>query len=76
MGKLFRKKKDEVTLSPDAASQMLSNVFEACDYEANKVPLEVLRSYSNYRRERPLLQPAIILVLALPCCRCCSAPRR
>ena len=65
MGKLFRKKKDEVTLSPDAASQMLSNVFEACDYEANKVPLEVLRSYSNYRRERHLLQKAIILVVAL-----------
>ena len=65
MGKLFRKKKDEVTLSPDAASQMLSNVFEACDYEANRVPLEVLQSYSNYRRERHLLQKAIILVVAL-----------
>ena len=65
MGKLFRKKKDEVTLSPDAASQMLSNVFEACDYEANRVPLEVLRSYSNYRRERHLLQKGIILVVAL-----------
>ena len=36
VGKLFQKKKDEVTLSPDAASQMLSNVFEACDYEANR----------------------------------------
>ena len=65
MGKLFQKKKDEVTLSPDAASQMLSNVFEACDYEANRVPLEVLQSYSNYRRERHLLQKAIILVVAL-----------
>ena len=43
---------------------MLSNVFEACDYEANKVPLEVLRSYSNYRRERHLLQKGIILVVA------------
>ena len=65
MGKLFQKKKDEVTLSPDAASQMLSNVFEACDYEANRVPLEVLQSYSNYRRERHLLQKGIILVVAL-----------
>ena len=65
MGKLFRKKKDEVTLSPDAASQMLSNVFEACDYEANRVPLEVLQSYSNYRRERHLLQKGIIMVVAL-----------
>ena len=65
MGKLFHKKKDEVTLSPDAASQMLSNVFEACDYEANRVPLEVLQSYSNYRRERHLLQKGIILVVAL-----------
>ena len=65
MGKLFHKKKDEVTLSPDAASQMLSNVFEACDYEANRVPLEVLQSYSNYRRERHLLQKGIIVVVAL-----------
>ena len=65
VGKLFHKKKDEVTLSPDAASQMLSNVFEACDYEANRVPLEVLQSYSNYRRERHLLQKGIIVVVAL-----------
>ena len=65
MGKLFHKKKDEVKLSPDAASQMLSNVFEACDYEANRVPLEVLESYSNYRRERHLLQKCIIVVVAL-----------
>ena len=65
MGKLFRGKKDEVSLSPDAASQMLSNVFEACDQEANRVPLEVLQSYSNYRRERHLLQKGIILVVAL-----------
>ena len=65
MGKLFHKKKDEVTLSPDSASQMLSNVFEACDYEANRVPLEVLQSYSNYRRERHLLQKGIIVVVAL-----------
>ena len=66
MGKLFRKKKDEVTLSPDAASQMLSNVFEACDYEANRVPLEVLQSYSNYRRERHLLQRHPFLHLEKP----------
>ena len=65
MGKLFHKKVDEVTLSPDAASQMLSNVFEACDYEANRVPMEVLQSYSNYRRERHLLQKGIIIVVAL-----------
>lgn len=65
MGKLFRRKKDEITLSPDAASQMLSNVFAACELEANHVPIEVLQSYSNYRRERHLLQKGIILVVAL-----------
>ena len=65
MGKLFHKNKDRVTLSPDAASQMLSNVFEACNYQANRVPLEVLQSYSNYRRERYLLQKGIILMVAL-----------
>ena len=36
-------------LDPQIASQMLSNIFDACEIEQNSVPLEVLTSYSNYR---------------------------
>lgn len=62
---IFKKKSKDTGLSPEAASQMLSNVFEACDYEANRVPLEVLESYSHYRKERHLLQKGILVVVAL-----------
>ena len=52
-------------LSREVADQMLSNVFEACDFEPNRVPLEVLQSYSHYRRERHILQKCIIVLVAL-----------
>ena len=52
-------------LSKETADQMLSNVFEACDFEPNRVPLEVLQSYSHYRRERHILQKCIIVLVAL-----------
>lgn len=65
MGIFKKNKQPEVTLSQETASQMLSNVFEACDYEANRVPLEVLQSYSHYRRERHLLQKGIILIVVV-----------
>lgn len=60
-----KNKQAEPTLSQEAAGQMLSNVFEACDFEANRVPLEVLQSYSHYRRERNILQKAIIVLVVL-----------
>lgn len=60
-----RKESPDPVLSQEAAGQMLSNVFEACDYEANRVPLEVLQSYSHYRRERHLLQKCIIVLVVL-----------
>lgn len=60
-----KKKQTEPTLSQEAAGQMLNNVFEACDFEANRVPLEVLQSYSHYRRERNILQKAIIVLVVL-----------
>ena len=47
-------------LDPQIASQMLSNIFDACDFEKNSVPLEVLTSYSNYRKERFLFQKFIL----------------
>ncbi len=62
---LFGKKKKEVPLSPEVAEQMLSNVFAACEYEGNRVPLETLLSYSNYRRERHLLQKVVIVAVLI-----------
>ena len=61
----FHSKKD-MQLDPQVASQMLSNIFDACDIEQNSVPLEVLTSYSNYRKERYTFQKftiAIIMIL-------------
>ena len=60
----FRKKPD-VTLSADTANQMLSNIFEACDQEANQVSIDVLQSYSHYRKEKHILQKIIIILLLL-----------
>jgi len=45
------------------AEQMLLNVFTACRREPNSVPLEVLTSYSNYRKERYSMQRAVIIVV-------------
>ena len=58
-----RNKMDVPPLSKEVADQMLSNVFEACDFEPNRVPLEVLQSYSHYRRERHILQKCIIVLV-------------
>lgn len=55
----------DMQLDPQVASQMLSNIFDACDIEANTVPLEVLTSYSNYRKERFLTQKIILAILLL-----------
>lgn len=55
--------KNQTPLTQEVAEQMLSNVFAACEYEGNRVPLEVLLSYSHYRRERYLLQKIIIILV-------------
>lgn len=59
MLKYFNKEKN-MQLDPQVASQMLSNIFDACDIEQNSVPLEVLTSYSNYRKERFLFQKFVL----------------
>lgn len=61
---ILPKKNKEAVLSQETAQQMLSNVFEACEYQENTIPLEVLQSYSHYRRERHLLQRIVILLVA------------
>ena len=60
----FNNEKD-MQLDPQVASQMLSNIFDACDIEKNSVPLEVLTSYSNYRKERFLFQKFILAVVMI-----------
>lgn len=57
--------------STQVANQMLDNVFSACGQEPNTVSLEVLVSYSNYRKERFIMQrgliaAVLILFLLLP----------
>lgn len=52
-------------LDEKTASQMLENIFDACEVEPNSVPLSVLTSYSNYRRERFLLQRILLVFIML-----------
>ena len=40
---------------------MLNNVLDQCNYEHASVPIEVLSSYSKYRRERYALQHVVII---------------
>ena len=66
---LFNKKKEnEPQLDTNVASQMLQNVFDVCEVESNSVPLDVLLSYSNYRKERFALQKVVLLVVLVLFC--------
>lgn len=58
------RKEQEIHLDPQLASQILSNAYEACEYEKNTIPLEILTSYSNYRKERFLFQKTILVFCA------------
>ena len=65
------KKEPDIQLDPAIADQMLSNIFDVCDYEGNTVPLTVLSTCKNYRKERNYLQRGIattflLLLLLLP----------
>ena len=40
---------------------MLNNVLDQCNYEHASMPIEVLSSYSKYRRERYALQHVVII---------------
>ncbi|MGC4020351.1 MAG: hypothetical protein QM793_14755 [Muricomes sp.] len=62
------KKTEEPVLDEKTATQMLENIFDACEMEPNSVPLSVLTSYSNYRRERFLLQRLLLIVIMLCFC--------
>lgn len=62
------KKSKEPELDIEVASQMLENIFAACEVEPNTIPLSVLASYSSYRRERFLLQKIVLAVIILLFC--------
>ena len=64
----FKSKKKQPALDDETAALMLGNIFNACEKEPNTVPLSVLTSYSNYRRERFLLQKVILLIVFLLFC--------
>lgn len=59
---MFQKKKpDFPMLSEEAASNIMNNVLGECGMEPSTVPLNVLSSYSEYRRERYTLQKGILI---------------
>jgi hypothetical protein len=67
---LFRRKdKKQPQLDDDTAAVILENIFEACDQQPNSIPLSVLMSYSNYRRERFILQKVLLLLVFLLFCQ-------
>lgn len=50
-------------LSLEEASRILEQAFKANEMENNTIPLEVLASYSNYRKERFTLQRTILVII-------------
>lgn len=61
----FSKKTQIPELDQDLASQMLLNVFEACQTEPSSIPLDVLISYSNYRKERFAFQKYVLIAILI-----------
>ena len=55
-------------LDQKVADQMLSNIFEACHVQPNSIPLEVLTSYSNYRKERFAFQKFTLMLIIILFC--------
>lgn len=60
---LRHEKAPEVSIDLDTAGKILENVFEKSQVEPNSVPLEVLTSYSSYRKERFALQRTALIVI-------------
>lgn len=62
--KTFRKS-SVPQLPLEEASKILAQALAANEMEGNSIPLEVLASYSSYRRERFSLQRAILLIIMI-----------
>lgn len=67
MSNIF-KKNNEHELDEATASQMLENIFNACEMEPNSVPLSILTSYSNYRQARYRLQKVLLIIMIIIFC--------
>lgn len=57
------KKTPEIVLDEKTASKILEQVFEKNKVEPNSIPLEVLTSYSSYRKERFALQRTVLVIM-------------
>lgn len=57
------KKAADPQLDMDNASKILENIFEANQMPPNTVSLDVLTSYSNYRKERFALQRTVLVFM-------------
>lgn len=64
----FFHKSNTPVLDDKVAGQMLENILEACHMDSNTVPLKVLSSYSNYRKERYALQKTFLVAVMLLFC--------
>lgn len=60
--KLF-KKNQPPKLDIETACAILSYAFEVTQNEPNSIPLDILASYSNYRKERFTLQKTVLVLL-------------
>ena len=61
--KMKKDKKQQTTLGPGEAADILENVFRECDRRPNSVPMEALSSYTIYRKERFGLQRGFLMTL-------------
>lgn len=61
----FSQKNRVPILDQKLAGQMLDNVFEACQAEPSSIPLDVLISYSNYRKERFAFQKYVLIAILI-----------
>lgn len=59
----FKCQRRDPELSLADAEQILSNVLNACGRVLNSVPLETMVSYSNYRKERYVIQRTLIAAM-------------
>lgn len=57
------KKNNTPQLTLEAADEILTKAFEAAGIEPNTTPLNVLASYSNYRKERFTTQRTILVII-------------
>lgn len=63
-----KKPNNEPQLDMTNASKILENVFKENHVEPNSIPLELLTSYSNYRKERFFLQRMLLVVIMFLFC--------